>query len=202
MITSLPAWLTLPVLVFLYPPLVRFFPKMDKDAYVRLVVAVANRFFHEKFIRVPYGERALFLPYCLRAQGCPTEIDAATGLVCRPECPLSCRLRELRNTALSLGYRDVFIVVSGRLHKREGVLRSRDFLVRQVRQGRPRGVIGCLCTRDLREKYLRSENVSRGGILKEHGLPVIPQICLLRNCNCRSSSVDWQELADLIRARA
>lgn len=175
---------------------------MDRDIYVRKVVAVANSFFYKKFIRIPYGERALFLPYCLRPEGCPTEIDPEKGLICQQECLISCRLREVRNMALSLGYRDVFVVVSGRLHKREGVLRSRDFLLRQVRQGGARGVIGCLCARDLREKYLHPENLSRGGVLKEQGASVIPQICLLRDCSCRNSSVDWQELEALILARA
>jgi len=173
---------------------------MDKDAYVRRVVSAANRFFYKKFISIPYGERTLFLPYCLRARGCPTEIDPERGLVCGQECVIPCRLREVRDMALSLGYRDVFIVVSGRLHKRQGMLRSRDFLVRQVRQGGGRAVIGCLCAKDFREKYLRLENVSRGGILEEHGRSVVPQICLLRGCSCLNSSVDWRELEALIRA--
>jgi hypothetical protein len=30
---------------------------------------------------------------------------------------------------------------------------------------------------------------------------VIPQVCLLADCNCRQSSVDWQGLEALIRAK-
>lgn len=201
MTLSLPAWLTLPVLVFFYRPAVRFFPKMDKDAYVRKVVAAGNRFFRRRFVRTPYAERMLFLPYCLRAEGCTTVIDQEKGLLCPKDCRIPCRLREMRDTALSLGYRDVLVVVSGRLHKKDGVLRSRDFLVRQIGQLQPRAVLGCLCTRDLREKYLRSANVSPEGSLGGHGLKVIPQVCLLTDCNCRQSSVDWQELESLIRAK-
>ncbi len=55
MTLSLPVWLTLPVLVFLYRPLVRFFPKMDKDAYVRKVVTAGNRFFRQRFLLTPYA---------------------------------------------------------------------------------------------------------------------------------------------------
>jgi hypothetical protein len=197
---SLPAWLTLPVLVFLYRPLVRFFPKMDKDAYVRRVVAAGNRFFRQRFCRTPYGERMLFLPYCLRAEGCATVIDQEKGLLCQADCRIPCRLGEMRELALGLGYLDVCVVVSGRLHKQKGVLRSRDFLVRRIGQHQPRAVLGCLCTRDLREKYLRSANVSPVGSLGGHGLKVIPQVCLLRDCSCRQSSVDWQALEALIRA--
>jgi hypothetical protein len=202
MTLSLPAWLTLPVLVFLYRPLARVFPKMDKDAYVRQVVAAGNRFFRQRFVRTSYAERMLFLPYCLRAKGCPTFIDQEKGLLCPAECHLPCHLRETREMALALGYQDVCVVVSGRLHKEEGLLRSRDFLVRQIRRHQPRAVLGCLCTRDLREKYLRSSNVSLEGSLGGHGLKVIPQVCLLRDCSCRQSSVDWQELEALIRATA
>ncbi|MCX5877093.1 MAG: DUF116 domain-containing protein [Deltaproteobacteria bacterium] len=201
MTLSLPSWLTLPVLVFLYRPLTKFFPKIDKDAYVRKVVTAGNRFFRTRFVRTPYAERMLFLPYCLRAEGCATVIDQEKGLLCQDDCCVPCRLREMREMALVLGYRDVCVVVSGKLHKKDGVLRSRDFLVRQIGQLQPRAVLGCLCTRDLREKYLRSANVSPEGSLGGHGLKVIPQVCLLADCNCRQSSVDWQELESLIRAK-
>ena len=202
MTLSLPTWLILPVLVFFYHPLARFFPKMDKDAYVRKVVAAGNQFYRQRFAQTPYAERMLFLPYCLRAEGCATVIDQEKGLLCPPECRISCRLREMREMALALGYQDVSVVVSGRLHKKDGVLRSRDFLVRRIEQRRPKAVLGCLCTRDLREKYLRSANVSPEGSLGGHGLKVIPQVCLLKDCNCRQSSIDWQELEKLIRAHA
>jgi len=201
MTLSFPSWLTLPVLVFFYRPLVRFFPKMDKDAYVRKVVEAGNRFFRRRFVRTPYAERMLFLPYCLRAEGCATVIDQEKGLLCQADCQVPCRLREMRELALALDYRDVLVVVSGRLHKKDGVLRSRDFLVRRIGQSQPRAVLGCLCTHDLREKYLRSSNVSPEGSLGGHGLKVIPQVCLLKDCNCRQSSVDWQELETLIRAK-
>lgn len=199
---SLPSWLILPALVFFYQPLTRLFPKMDKDAYVRKVVAAGNRFFRQRFVRTPYGKRMLFLPYCLRAQGCPTIIDQDQGLLCPLDCRITCRLRETREMALALGYGDVSIVVSGKLHKKDGVLRSRDFLVRRIGQRQPRAVLGCLCTHDLREKYLRSANISPKGALGEHGLKVVPQVCLLAGCNCRQSSVDWQELETLIMAKA
>jgi hypothetical protein len=201
MTLSLPAWLTLPVLVFLYRPLIRIFPKMDRDAYARKVVAAGNRFFERRFARTPYAERMLFLPYCLRAEGCATVIDQEKGLLCPVDCRIPCRVREMREMALSLGYLDVSVVVSGRLHKKDGVLRSRDFLVRRIGQRQPHAVLGCLCTRDLREKYLRSANISPVGSLGGHGLKVIPQVCLLADCNCRQSSVDWQELEMLIRAK-
>lgn len=202
MTLSLPSWLTLPVLVFFYKPLVRFFPKMDKDVYVRKVVAAGNRFFRRRFVRTPYAERMLFLPYCLRAEECATIIDQEKGLLCQADCRIPCRLREMRELALSLGYLGVSVVVSGRLHKKDGALRSRDFLVRQIEQRHPRAVLGCLCSRDLREKYLRSSNVSLDGSLGGHGLNVIPQVCLLKDCNCRQSSVDWEALAALIKAKA
>lgn len=196
----IPAWISLPVLVFFYKPLVRIFPKMNRDSYVRRVVAVGNRYFYKKFCRIPYARRMLFLPYCLRAGGCPTIIDQERGLLCPDTCKIVCRLRDMKNMAQWLGYQDVFIVVSGRMHKKDGVLRSRDFLVRQITEHAPEAVIGCLCTKDLREKYLRPENVSPQGSLGRHGNKVIPQVCLLTSSNCRQSGVDWQQLEKLIKS--
>lgn len=200
MLKFLPAWLTLPVLVTLYKPLCRLLPGLDRDAYVRRTVEAGNRFYARRFRRIPYSQRLLFLPYCLRAANCPTIIDPEQGLVCPPECDLACRLGEMRRLALSLGYRDAYIVVSGRLHKHKGVLRSRNFLTRRIEEHQPRGVIGCLCSRDLREKYLKPETIAAKGTLGQHGTPVIPQVCLLDNSRCRGSQVNWQHLEQLIRS--
>ena len=194
----LPAAVTLPILVYLYGPLARFFPALNKDRYARGVVAASNAFFHQRFTAIPFGQRMLFLPYCLRPLDCPTEIDQENGLLCADGCDLPCRLRETRQLALTSGYMDVRIVVSGRIHKRQGMLRSRDFLIRHIERYRPRGVIGCLCTNDLCEKYLHPRNLSPNGTLGGHGLKVIPQVVLLERPNCRQSSVDWTALQALI----
>jgi len=197
--TFLPVSITLPLLIYLYRPLERLMPTLNKDRYARRVVAAANAFFHKKFVATPFADRMLFLPYCLRPRQCPTHIDQAEGLQCPEECKLPCRLRETIELARDLGYRDARIVVSGKLHKNTGVLRSRDFLVRQIERHQPRAVIGCLCTNDLGEKYLHPSNFSSDGTLGSHGIKVIPQVVLLARPNCRQSSVDWQTLHRLIR---
>lgn len=197
----LPNALTLPLLVYLYRPLLRYFPAMDKDRYARRVVAAANDYFNNRFRAVPFAERMLFLPYCLRPRGCPTVIDKQEGMQCPAECDIPCKLRETRELAMELGYRDARIVVSGRIHRQEGMLRSRDFLLRQIELLRPRAVIGCLCTNDLCQKYLHPDNLSPDGTLGKHGLKVIPHIVLLDSPNCRQSTVDWQILTETIAAR-
>ena len=195
----IPSAITLPLLVYLYRPLKRFFPRLDKNRYARRVVASANRFFYKKFRTIPYTERMLFLPYCLRPQECPTIIDEEEGMQCPSECEITCKLRETREMALKLGYRDAKIVVSGKLHRKQGVLRSKDFLSRQIELLQPRAVIGCLCTMDFCNKYLHPENISRSGTKgKKHGLKVVPRIVLLESPNCRQSKVNWQNLQDTI----
>ena len=196
----IPSAISLPFLVYLYRPLLRFFPAINKDRYARKVVRAANNFFAKKFRAVPFSQRVLFLPYCLRPSGCPTIIDSKEGLQCPPECTITCKLRETKEQALHLGYRDARIVVSGKLHRQEGVLRSRDFLIRHIELLQPRAVIGCLCTNDLCRKYLHPDNLSADGTLGKHGLKVIPQVVLLASPNCRQSSVDWQTLQDTITA--
>ncbi len=198
----IPNWITLPVLVFLYKPVVRLFPKtVNKDSYVRRVVAASNSYFFKRFVKIPFHKRMLFLPYCLRPKECPTMIDPQKGLQCPDECSVECGLREIRGVARELGYTGSHIVVSGKLHKDKGILRSRDFLVKQIDLNRPGGVVGCLCTKDLRQKYLNPQNLSPNGTLRKNGHSVIPQVVLLANCNCRQSSVDWRYLKDLIQAR-
>jgi len=198
----LPTWISLPALVAFYRPLVRLSPNINKDGYVRRVVAVANSYFNKKFARIPFGDRMLFLPYCLRAQHCPTQIDHEEGLQCPADCNIVCNLKEMKETALALGYRNVYIVVSGKLHRKQGILRSRDFLVGKIKQHRPAGVIGCLCSGDLRRKYLSPKNLSPNGTLGKHGLSVIPQVALLLNNNCRKQSeVNWEHLRSLIKTR-
>ncbi|MDH3394508.1 MAG: DUF116 domain-containing protein, partial [Desulfobulbaceae bacterium] len=175
---------------------------LNKDSYARRVVRSANNFFSKKFRAVPFQDRILFLPYCLRPTGCPTIIDNVEGLLCSPDCVLSCKLRETKELALRLGYRDARIVVSGKLHKKEGILRSKDFLIRHIETLQPRAVIGCLCTNDLCRKYLHPDNLSADGTLGKHGLKVIPQVILLDRPNCRQSTVDWQTLQEMIQAGA
>ena len=196
----LPSAISLPILVYLYRPLQRFFPAMNKDRYARRVVGAANDYFRNKFSAVPFAERMLFLPYCLRPPGCPTIIDKQEGMQCPPECTIQCKLHETKELALKLGYRDARIVVSGKLHRQEGVLRSRDFLLRQIELLRPRAVIGCLCTNDLCQKYMHPDNLSPNGTLGKHGPKVIPQVVLLASPNCRQSSVNWQSLRETITA--
>lgn len=180
----------------------RFFPGINKDDYVRRIVEESNSYFYDKFLKIPFHERMLFLPYCLRGRDCPTEIDQENGLQCHDSCDLDCKLKEFKKLALNLGYKGVHIVVSGRLHKNQGILRSKNFLMRQIELHRPRGVIGCLCTQDLREKYLSPKNLSPKGTLGNHGINVIPQVVLLSERNCKQSSVDWTELRNLIEAQA
>ncbi|MDH3360461.1 MAG: DUF116 domain-containing protein [Desulfobulbaceae bacterium] len=197
----IPSAIALPFLVYLYRPLKRYFPKIDKDWYARNVVDAANNFFYKKFIAVPFTERILFLPYCLRPLTCPTLIDQQEGLQCPEDCAIPCKLRETKELALDLGYRDARIVVSGKLHKKQGVLRSKDFLVRQIELFQPKAVIGCLCTTDFCNKYLHPENLSPSGTKgKKHGMKVVPQIVLLESPNCRQSSINWQTLSDTITA--
>jgi len=195
-----PTWIALPVLFYLYQPLQRLAPGFDADRYVRRLVEVGNTFFFKRFIRTPFQERMLFLPYCLRAPQCPTLIDAREGLVCPPDCGVACPLQAVKEAALRLGYMDVRIVVSGTLHRNSGALRSRDFIVSQIKLRQPRAVIGCLCTQDLRQKYLFPENLSPGGTLGNHGIQVIPQVVLLARRNCTQSGVDWEGLRQLIGA--
>lgn len=194
-----PPWLSLPIRVILYRPLAWLLPGLDKDRYVRCVVQTANAYFQARFLKVSYEDRLLFLPYCLRAEDCPTRIDPQYGMLCPSGCR-RCRVGEVKAEAETLGYRVVYLVVSGKLYRNIGMLRSHTFILHQIRRHRPRAVIGALCAQELSRKYLSPRNLSPRGALSRQGARIVPQTVLLDTSNCRHSTVDWGTLIALIRA--
>jgi len=195
-------WITVPLRLLLYHPLARIWPGFDRDRYIRNLVRESNSWFAGRFRRVPYGERLLFLPYCLRPRHCPAIIIPDRGLDCGAECP-DCRLGEVKREAETLGYQAVYVVVSGRLHQDSGVLRSRDFIMEKIRQHSPAAILVAVCSMDLGRKYLSLANLSPRGLFpgEKKRRSLVPQGVLLLAPNCRGSQVDWEELSALVRSR-
>ncbi len=196
-------WLSVPVRILMYRPLVRLWPAMNRDRYIRKLVDAANAWFGRRFRRVPYEGRVLFIPYCLRPRNCPAPITPDNGLDCDCGCP-DCRLGELKKEAEGLGYQAVYVVVSGRIHRDKGMLRSRDFIMSKIREHQPRAILVAVCSMDLDRKYLSLRNLSPRGLFpaERKRQSLVPQGVLLLEPNCRQSRVDWEKLGELVRARA
>ena len=89
--------------------------------------------------KVPFAERVLLLPHCLRpSQECPGKMTKL-GLDCS-ECTLEdCAIYQLRAAALEAGYSGVCVAPGGRL------------AVRYLEQRQPAGVIAIACEKELEE---------------------------------------------------
>ncbi len=193
-------WLFVPLRIFAYRPLLRLWPGFDRNRYIRKLVAAANAWFADRFRRVPYDDRVLFLPYCLRPRECPARITADNGLDCDGGCA-GCRLGALKKEAEGLGYKAVYVVVSGRIHRDTGVLRSRDFIMEKIRRHQPGAILVAVCSMDLERKYLSLRNLSSRGLFpaEREKKSLVPQGVLLVKPDCRQSRVDWDELTALLR---
>jgi len=168
----------------------RIKPGLDME----LLVKAGNRYFRDRFAATPFNERILFLPICLKPQDCPAEVDSETGLLCRGDCP-DCRLGQVRQEAVNLGYARVFIVPSSRLLRGRGFLPSDQFMLTKLRQHAPRAALGVLCGWYLRQRLLPTYTMGRGGVASKEGGPsTIVQGVLLNGHNCRRATVDWDQL--------
>jgi len=168
----------------------RIKPGLDME----LLVKAGNRYFRDRFAATPFNERILFLPICLKPQDCPAEVDSETGLRCLGDCP-DCRLGQVRQEAISLGYAQVFVVASSRLMRERNLPASDEFIRTKLRQHAPKAALGVLCGWYLRQRLLPANTIGRGGVASREGGPgIIVQGVLLNGHNCRRATVDWDQV--------
>ncbi len=83
---------------------------IDENQLLHLYVEAKNNFHKKRFNRVPYSNRILFLPQCLRSKDCPAKLSKF-GYECA-ECG-NCEIKKIIDYAKEIGYRKVFIVSGG-----------------------------------------------------------------------------------------
>ncbi len=179
----------------------RLAPKLLRgESGLRLLVTAGNRYFQERFRSTPFGQRVLFLPWCLKPRQCPAPVDRQEGLACQSQCS-GCPVGELRAEALSLGYQRVFIVPSSRLLPGRGMFPSHHFIQDKLHRLKPGAALGVTCPRYLRERLLPRFNVDSKGLANQGGSPTALHGVLLFG-NCRLPEVDWQALRGSLRLSA
>jgi hypothetical protein len=140
---------------------------VNDDVVSKMIVDIRNDLFRGRFYSIPYNERFLFLPHCLRHNDCPAR-STHDGLKC-VECG-KCSISEIKKGAEKLGYK-VFIVPGASLLK----------LI--VKKYKPKAVFGVGCIMEVKEG---SEKMA------SYGLPV--QGLLLDKDGCMSTVVNVKEL--------
>ena len=127
---------------------------------------------------VPFAQRVLLLPYCLRpSQDCPGKMTKQ-GLDCTGCTTVECAIYQLRTTAIEAGYEGTCVAPGGRLAMR--------FLI----EHQPAGVVAIACHKELEEGL-----EAAGQTEWANGRPAAAVIPLLRD-GCVDTEVD----IDLARA--
>ncbi len=122
--------------------------------------------------RVPYSQRVLLLPHCLRpSQDCPGRMTKQ-GLDCTGCTRTECAIHRLRSAAIEAGYGGICVAPGGRLAVR--------FLVER----QPAGVIAVACDKELEEGLEAIEEIEWS-----NGRPTVVTIPLLRD-GCVDTEVD------------
>jgi len=136
-------------------------------------VEMRNMLLKNKFSEVPYGDRVIILPQCLRDLNCPVRFSSVGGAQCA-ECG-KCKIAEISKKAKELGYKGTYIAPGS------------GFVRRTIKKVKPRAVIGVACPPELNWGMLEFSN---------KGLPV-QGIILLRD-GCVETDVDLEELFNVM----
>lgn len=122
------------------------------------------------FAAVPVGERAIFMPQCLRSSGCPANLTPE-GLKCK-NCG-QCSVGEARVLLEQMGYR-IFIVPGS------------SFIKRMAKKYRPKAILGIGCLAEVKEGIDMADKM---------GLVVMGVVTLKEGCV--ETIVNWPDVYEV-----
>ncbi|MDY7079988.1 MAG: DUF116 domain-containing protein [Chloroflexota bacterium] len=132
---------------------------------------------------VPFAERVLLLPHCLRpSQDCPGK-TTKQGLDCTGCTLVECAIYQLRMTASEAGYRGICVAPGGRL------------AVRFLTEHKPNGVVAIACHKELEEGLEAIDQLEW-----TNGKPAIAMMTLLQD-GCVDTEVDVAAARAIILSR-
>ena len=132
-------------------------------------VEMRNTLLKNRFSEVPYEDRIVVLPQCLRDLNCPVRFSSVGGAQCAG-CG-KCKIFEISERAKELGYKGVYIALGS------------GFVRRTIKEVRPKAIVGVACPSELNWGILEFSN---------KGLPC--QGVLLLRDGCVETDVDLEEL--------
>jgi hypothetical protein len=138
---------------------------------------IRNILFKNTFSQVPYNQRIIVIPQCLRSMDCPAKFNSIEGAKC-VECG-KCKIREISKKAKELGYIGTYIAPGG------------GFVKRIIKKTKPGAMIGIGCPYEVNLGLLE---------VSSKGLPC-QGVTLLTN-GCVTTDVDLNavfETMDLIK---
>ncbi|MFB3764257.1 MAG: DUF116 domain-containing protein [Methanotrichaceae archaeon] len=148
-----------------------WFARADDAIVDDVGVRLRNYINRKKFLRVPYNERFIFMPQCVRSTECPAKLTPE-GIRCI-SCG-RCNIGKAKEIAEGLGYR--FFIVPGS-----------SFIKRIIKKYRPGAIIGVGCQMEIKEGLI---------LCHSHDIPAIG--VMLSQAGCVSTTLDWNKFYDII----
>ncbi len=137
-------------------------------------IELRNKLNEAKFKRVPFKDRMLFLPHCLKKpKGCKAR-PGEEGIECRKTAACkNCPVEIMRNEAKKLGYGHVFIVPGG------------SMLAKLAEKYKPKAVLGLACKDEVNLGFSK---------MAEYGVPA--QGVMLLKDGCKDTEANLEEVKE------
>jgi len=148
-----------------------WFARADDAIVDDVSIRLRNYINRKKFLRIPYNERFIFMPQCVRSTECPAKLTPE-GIKC-VSCG-RCNIGKAKEIAEGLGYK--FFVVPGS-----------SFIKRIIKKYRPGAIVGVGCQMEIKEGLV---------LCHSHDIPAIG--VLLTQAGCVSTTLDWDKFYDII----
>jgi hypothetical protein len=126
---------------------------------------IRNILYKNTFSHVPYNERIVLIPQCLRSLECPAKFNSVEGAKC-VECG-KCKIKEISRKAKELGYIGTYIAPGG------------GFVKRIIKKTKPNALIGLGCPYEVNLAMLE---------VSSKGIPC--QGVILLSSGCVTTDVD------------
>ena len=107
---------------------------VEEKELFELYVETKNRSLMQSFAAIPYNERVVLLPQCLRAKDCPAEIGKY-GYECQ-QCG-RCSIAKIMQLTKDLGYKGAFVLPGGSL------------AAKVLGELKPKASLGVACSKEL-----------------------------------------------------
>ena len=148
---------------------------VEEKELFKLYVETKNRSLINSFGSTLYNERVLFIPQCLRAQGCQAKIGKY-GYECL-QCG-KCSVKKILQLTKDLGYKGAFILPGGSLAKKI------------FKELKPKASLGIACAKEL---VLGSYLCEKMGVIGQ-GLELIKDGCI-------NTIVDFSSLKEILKVK-
>ena len=146
---------------------------IDENKVIQLYVEAKNSAGRARFAKVPYRDRILLLPQCLRSRECPAK-PSEYGYQC-VRCG-RCRIGLFIGEADALGYKKAMIISGG------------SIVPKVFAMLKPKGCLGVGCFKELMMGSFVCEKYGIAG----QGLPLLKEGCL-------ETELDWGSLGSMLR---